>query len=134
MSRSIRLSLAAILVMTVVSVMGQNAAVLSFDDIVGKWNVNYVNGRTSTFTLSRQDDGTPKIMVETEIGKGEAREIVIDGDTITFQSEVVDGSGRIIRTEYIVKYWDGRLAGTGETTGGPGDVEPATPFFAVRGE
>ena len=134
MSRSSRLSLAAILAMTVAPVMGQDVAGLRFDDILGKWNINYVDGRTSTFTMSREDDGTPRIVVKTELGEGEAREIVIEGDTLTFDGEVVSGSGQTIRTEYIVKYWDGRLAGTGETSRGPGDVDLATPFFATRAE
>ena len=134
MKSSIPLSLAAILAMTVVPVMGQDDAALSFDDILGEWNVNYVSGRTSTFTISKDDDGTPTIIVKTEFGEGEAREIVIDGDMITFQSEVVDGSGQTIRSEYIVKYSDGMLAGTGKTTGRPGDVEGARVFFATKAE
>ena len=128
------MSLVAICAMTVVPVMGQNEAPLRFDDIVGVWSLSYEDGATGTFTMSRQRNGTPNIIVTTDFGKSDVRDIVIKGDTITFHREVVDGLGQTIRIDYAAKLVDGKLKGTGKTIGLPGDLDRTAPFTATRAE
>ena len=135
MKRAIQLSLAAIWAMTVGPVMGQDEASLDFDEIVGVWSLNYENGQTGTFTMSKRLlVGMPRIIVTTEFGESEALDIAIEGDAITFRREIIDGLGQTIRIEYIAKLVDGKLEGTGETSGLPGDLDGTTRFTATRAE
>jgi hypothetical protein len=137
MMRTIRLPLAAVLAITavvvIVVVMAQNRAPLSSDDIVGVWNLTYDDGTTGTFTVSRKGDAA-KVMVTTTFGKSEARDVVIEGDTITFHREVVDGLGQTLRIDYRAKLADGKLEGTGKRTGLSGELDGTAAFTATRAE
>jgi len=135
MRGNIRLPLAVVLAATVVAVMAQNQAPLSFDDIVGVWNVSYEDGATSKLTASKNGDGTPRIMVTSALGESEVRDIEIEGDTITFHRIIVNERVRIsFRVDYIAKLVDGKLVGTGETIGSSGQAAGRTPFTATRAE
>src|SRR5262245_64815257 len=87
---------------------------LNFNDLVGVWNLMYEDGQTGTFTFSKNNDGTPKVVVSTMAG-GESvgKEVVIKGDTITLLGDVaVQGlSGSVT---YTAKLVDGALKGTGD--------------------
>ena len=131
--RTIRLALAAVVAMTAVVVMAQSQAPLSFNDLVGAWNITYDDGTKGTFTMSKNGDAA-KIMVTTVFGKSEARDIVITGDTITFYREVPDPRGQPYRIEYIAKLADGKLEGTGKLKLTGSAVDSTTPFTATRAE
>ena len=60
------LLIAAVLALTAAPVMAQ--AALNFNDLVGKWSLMYDDGQTGTFTFSKNDDGTPKVVVSTMAG------------------------------------------------------------------
>jgi hypothetical protein len=61
------------------------------------------------------------------------REIVIDGDGISFRREV-ELLGQTIRIAYVAKLVDGELQGTGTTSGLADDLNGTTPFTATREE
>ena len=79
--------LSAVLAVTAASAFAQ--AQLNFNDLVGVWNLMYEDGQTGTFTMSKNADGTPKIVVSTMAGgESVAKNVVIKGDTITFAREI----------------------------------------------
>jgi hypothetical protein len=103
---------------------------LNFNDLVGVWNLMYEDGQTGTFTFSKNNDGTPKVVVSTMAGgESVAKEVVIKGDTITFTRDIaVQGlSGSVT---YTAKLVDGALKGTGDVK--LGDVGTPTPFTAKK--
>ena len=110
---------------------------LNFNDLVGVWNLMYEDGQTGTFTFSKNNDGTPKVVVSTMAGgESVAKEVVIKGDTITFMREIaVQGlSGSV---NYTAKLVDGALKGTGDVKlagpdGGALGGGAPTPFTATR--
>ena len=125
-----RLFSVVVLVITAASASSQ--ATLNFNDLVGKWNLMYEDGQTTgTFTFSKNDDGTPKVVVSTSAG-GEsiAKEVVIKGDTISF-TRTIDVAGAAGSVTYTAKLVEGALKGAGEVKLGDMPVPP-TPFTATR--
>jgi hypothetical protein len=126
--------LLAALAVTATPVMAQ--APLKFDDLVGKWNLMYEDGQTTgTFTMSKNPDGTPKVVVSTTAGgESVAKDVVIKGDTITFTRELT-AQGLSGTVTYTAKLVDGALKGTGDVKlaagGAPGAGMP-TPFTATK--
>ena len=135
MRTAMRWLLSAALVVTAAPAMAQ--APLNFNGLVGVWNLMYEDGQTGTFTFSKNDNGTSKVVVSTMAGgESVAKDIVIKGDTITFTRDIaVQGlSGSVT---YTAKLVEGALKGTGDVKlGGPdggalGGGAP-TPFTATR--
>jgi len=86
---------------------------LKVDDIVGVWNMMYESGEGGTFTITKNDDGTAKILVQTtQGGQSEANDIAINGDTITF-ARTINVGGQAGSVNYSAKLVDGKLEGTG---------------------
>ena len=105
-------------------------APLNFNDLVGKWNLMYEDGQTGTFTFSKNDDGTPKVVVSTMAGgESVAKEVAIKGDTITFTREIAV-QGLAGSVTYTAKLVEGALKGTGNVK--LGDAPMPTPFTATR--
>lgn len=114
---------------TVAPAMAQ--AALNFNDLTGVWNLMYEDGQTGTFTFSKNNDGTPKVVVSTMAGgESVAKEVVIKGDTITFTRDIaVQGlAGSVI---YTAKLVEGALKGSGDVRLGDAGGAP-TPFTATR--
>jgi hypothetical protein len=134
MRTAMRWLLSAALAVTATSVMAQ--APLKFDDLVGKWNLMYEDGQTGTFTMSKNPDGTPKVVVSTMAGgESVAKDVVIKGDTITFTREIT-AQGLSGSVTYTAKLVDGALKGVGDVKladagGAPGAGMP-TPFTATK--
>jgi hypothetical protein len=112
-------------------------APLKFDDLVGVWNLMYDDGQTGTFTMSKNPDGTPKIVVSTMAGgESVAKDVAIKGDTITFARDI-NAQGLTGSVTYTAKLVDGALKGTGDVklaaggAGAPGAGMP-TPFTATK--
>ena len=107
-------------------------APLNFNDLVGKWNLTYEDGQTTgTLTFSKNDDGTPKVVVATSAGgESVAKEVAIKGDTITF-TRTIDVQGLAGTVTYTAKLVDGALKGAGEVKLGDMPVAP-TPFTATK--
>jgi hypothetical protein len=138
--------LTAALAVTATAATAQNAT-LKVDDIVGVWNMMYESGESGTFTITKNADGTAKIVVQTTAGgQSEANSIAINGDTITF-ARTIDVGGQAGSVNYSAKLVDGKLQGTGLVNlgGAPGGAAPAggapaggapaaapTPFTATR--
>jgi hypothetical protein len=122
------------LAVTAASLMAQ--AALNFNDLVGKWNLMYDDGQMGTFTFSKNDDGTPKVVVSTMAGgESTAKNVVIKGDTITFTRDI-NAQGLTGSVTYTAKLVEGALKGTGDVKLG-GDAAAAgaggpTPFTATR--
>ena len=135
MRTAMRWLLSAALVVTAVSAMAQ--APLNFNDLVGKWNLMYEDGQSGTFTFSKNDDGTPKVVVSTMAGgESAAKNIVIKGDTITFTRDIT-AQGLSGSVTYTAKLADGALKGSGDVKlGGPDGAVPGgttpTPFTATK--
>ena len=135
MRAAVRWLLSAALAVTAASTMAQ--APLNFNDLVGVWNLMYEDGQTGTFTFSKNDNGTPKVVVSTMAGgESVAKDVVIKGDTITFTRDIaVQGlSGSVT---YTAKLVEGALKGIGDVKlGGPDGGAPGggapTPFTATR--
>src|SRR5262245_14332362 len=106
------------------------AQTLNFNDLVGVWNLMYEDGQTGTFTFSKNNDGTPKVVVSTMAGgESVAKEVVIKGDTITFTRDIaVQGLNGSVT--YTAKLVDGALKGTGDVK--LGDAGTPTPFTAKK--
>jgi len=130
MRTALRWLLSAALAIAAVPAMAQ--APLNFNDLVGKWNLMYEDGQTTgTFTFSKNDDGTPKVVVSTTAGgESVAKEVVIKGDTISF-TRVIDVAGAAGSVTYTAKLVEGALKGAGEVKLGDMPVPP-TPFTATR--
>ena len=91
--------------------MAQNA--LKVDDLIGVWNMMYESGEGGTFTITKNENGTAKIVVATtQGGESEARDVVINGDTITF-ARTINVGGQAGSVDYSAKLVDGKLQGTG---------------------
>jgi hypothetical protein len=91
--------------------MAQNA--LSVDDLVGVWNMTYESGEGGTFTITKNENGTAKVVVvTTQGGESEARDVAISGDTITF-ARTINVGGQAGSVNYSAKLVDGKLQGTG---------------------
>ena len=106
-------------------------APLNFNDLVGKWDLMYEDGQTGTFTFSKNDNGTPKVVVSTMAGgESVAKDVVIKGDTITFTRDIaVQGlSGSVT---YTAKLVEGALKGSGDVKLGDAGGN-ATPFTAKK--
>ena len=135
MRTAVRWLLSAALAVTTAPTMAQ--APLNFNDLVGVWNLMYEDGQTGTFRFSKNDNGTPKVVVSTMAGgESVAKDVVIKGDTIAFTRDIaVQGlSGSVT---YTAKLVDGALKGTGDVKlGGPDGGAPGagalTPFTATR--
>ena len=135
MRTAVRWLLSAALAVTAAPTMAQ--APLNFNSLVGVWNLMYEDGQTGTFTFSKNDDGTPKVVVSTMAGgESVAKDVVIKGDTITFTRDIaVQGlSGSVT---YTAKLVEGALKGSGDVKlGGPDGGAPGggapTPFTATR--
>lgn len=117
------------------SAVAQNVA-LKVDDIVGVWNMMYESGEGGTFTITKNADGTPKIVVQTtQGGQSEANDIVINGDTITF-ARTINVGGQAGSVNYSAKLVDGKLQGTGLVNlggGAPGGAPGAAPAGGAPG-
>src|SRR5262245_58551715 len=103
MRRAMGWLFSAALAVTAASVAAQ--APLNFNDLVGKWNLMYEDGQTGTFTFSKNDDGSPKVVVSTMAGgESVAKEVSIKGDTITIMREInVQGAvGSVTYTAKLV--------------------------------
>lgn len=102
---------------------------LRVDDIVGVWNMMYESGEGGTFTITKNDDGTAKIVVQTtQGGQSEAKDIVFNGDTVTF-ARTINVGGQAGSVNYTAKLVDGKLQGTGLVNlgGAPGGAPGAAP-------
>jgi hypothetical protein len=130
MRRALGWLFSAALAVTAASVAAQ--APLNFNDLVGKWNLTYEDGQTTgTLTFSKNDDGTPKVVVATSAGgESVAKEVAIKGDTITF-TRTIDVQGLAGTVTYTAKLVDGALKGAGEVKLGDMPVAP-TPFTATK--
>jgi hypothetical protein len=130
--------LAAALTLTASAATAQAAATLKVDDLVGVWNMMYESGEGGTFTITKNADGTPKIVVQTtQGGQSEANNIVINGDTLTF-ARTINVGGQAGSVNYTAKLVDGKLQGTGLVNLGgaaPGGAAPggAAPGGAAGG-
>ena len=129
MRTAMRWLLLATLAVTAAPAMAQ--AVLNFNDLVGKWNLMYDDGQAGTFTFSKNDDGTPKVVVSTMAGgESVAKNVVIKGDTITFTRDIAvqELAGSVT---YTAKLVDGALKGSGNVKLGDADGT-MTPFTATK--
>ena len=135
MRTAVRWLLSAALAVAVAPVMAQ--AVLNFNDLVGKWNLMYDDGQAGTFTFSKNDDGTPKVVVSTMAGgESVAKNVVIKGDTISFTRDIA-AQGLSGSVTYTAKLVDGALKGAGDVKlAGPDGAAPGggapTPFTATK--
>ena len=121
--------LAAALAVAAVPAMAQ--AALNFNDLVGVWNLTYDDGQTGTFTFSKNDNGSPKVVVSTMAGgESVAKDVVIKGDTITFTRDI-NVQGLTGSVTYTAQLADGALKGTGNVKLGDADAMP-TPFTAKK--
>lgn len=119
----------AVLAVSSASVAAQGP--LNFNDLVGVWNLTYEDGQTGTFTFSKNPDGTPKAVVSTMTGgESVAKEIVINGDTITITRQI-DVQGLVGSVTYTAKLVEGALKGAGEVKLGDMPIPP-TPFTATK--
>jgi hypothetical protein len=89
-----------------------------------------------TFTMSKNADGSPKIVVSTMAGgESVAKDVAIKGDTITFTREIT-AQGLPGSVTYTAKLVDGALKGSGDVKlAGPDGAAGAgmpTPFTATR--
>ena len=91
------------------------------DELVGTWNRAYESGTSGTFTITKNADGTPQIVVMTDQGgQSTARDVVITDDTITFARDI-NLQGQTGSVNYSATLVDGSLQGTGEVNlGAPG--------------
>jgi hypothetical protein len=122
--------LSTLLAATAVPALAQKP--LNFNDLVGVWNLMYDDGQTGTFTMSKNADGTPKIVVSTMAGgESVAKEIVVKGDTITFARDI-NAQGLTGSVTYTAKLVDGALKGTGDVKLAGADGSMPTPFTATR--
>jgi hypothetical protein len=129
MKIAMRCLLSAALAMAVMPVRAQ--APLNFNDLVGVWNLTYDDGQTGTFTFSKNENGTPKVVVSTMAGgESVAKDVVIKGNTITFTRDInVQGvTGSVTYTATLV---EGALKGTGDVKLGDAGGMP-TPFTAKK--
>jgi hypothetical protein len=121
--------LTAALVVTATAATAQSTT-LKVDDIVGVWNMMYESGEGGTFTITKNDDGTARIVVQTtQGGQSEADDIAITGDTITF-ARTINVGGQAGSVNYSAKLVDGKLVGTGLVNlggGAPGGAPGAAP-------
>ena len=123
------LLIAAVLALTAAPVMAQ--AALNFNDLVGKWSLMYDDGQTGTFTFSKNDDGTPKVVVSTMAGgESVAKDVVVKGDTITFTRDI-NVQGLTGSVTYTAKLVEGALKGSGNVKLGDADGM-VTPFTATK--
>jgi hypothetical protein len=126
--------LSAVLAMTAAPAIAQ--AQLNFNDLVGVWSLMYEDGQTGTFTMSKNADGTPKVVVSTMAGgESVANHVVIKDDTITF-TRAITAQGLSGSVTYTAKLVAGALKGTGDVKlaaadGAPGASMP-TPFTATK--
>lgn len=136
MERMIHLRLAAMLVFVVATAAAQDEASLDFDDFVGVWNMVYDNGQTPSLAISRADDGTPTILVRSQFGERTVRDIVVEGNEITFNHESnATPTGEPFLIEYTARLVDGKLEGTAALTGLPAPLEDSSyQFTATRAE
>ena len=129
MTKFNRWLLAAALAATATAATAQNAT-LKVDDIVGVWNMAYTSGESGTFTITKNDDGTAKIVVQTTAGgQSEARDIRIEGDTVSFARDINVG-GQAGSVNYTARLVDGKLEGGGLVNrggGAPGGAPGAAP-------
>ena len=127
--------LSAAVAVTAAPAMAQ--AQLNFNDLVGVWSLAYEDGQTGTFTFSKNNDGTPKVVVSTMAGgESVAKDIVIKGDTISFTRDIA-AQGLSGSVTYTARLVDGALKGTGDVKlAGPDGGAPAggapTPFTATK--
>ena len=130
MRTALRWLLSAALAVAAAPAMAQ--APLNFNDLVGVWNLTYDDGQTGTFTFSKNESGTPKVVVSTMTGgESVAKEVVIKGDTITFTRDI-DLQGIVGSVTYTAKLVDGALKGTGEVKLTGIDAPGPTPFTAKK--
>ena len=135
MRTAMRWLLLAALAVTATPAVAQ--APLNFNDLVGVWNLMYDDGQTGTFTMSKNPDGTPKVVVSTMAGgESVAKDVVIKGDTITFTREIT-AQGLSGSVTYTAKLVAGALKGTGDVKltadGGPAPgAGMPTPFTATK--
>jgi len=130
MRTAMRWLLSAALVVTAAPAIAQ--APLNFNNLVGVWNLMYEDGQTGTFTMSKNADGTPKIVVSTMAGgESVAKDVVIKGDTITFTREIT-AQGLSGSVTYTAKMVDGALKGTGDVKLAGADGGMPTPFTATK--
>jgi hypothetical protein len=126
-----------VLVVTAASASAQSS--LNLDQLLGTWNMSYENQgqQTGTIMISRNDDGTPKIMMSTTAGgDSEARDIKIDGDTLTYARDV-SVQGQSLAVSYMAKLVDGKLEGTfdldlGDFGAAAGALGEPTPWMATK--
>lgn len=122
--------LSAALAVTAATAAAQ--APLNFNSLVGAWNLMYEDGQTGTFTFSKNDDGTPKVVVSTMAGgESVAKSVVIKGDTITFTRDI-SAQGLSGSVTYTAKLVDGTLKGTGDVKLAGADGGMPTAFTATR--
>ena len=125
-----------------VSAAAQGSAALSLDQLIGTWDMSYDMGQgpqTGTIAVSRNDDGSPKIMMSTTGGgNSEARDIRIEGDSITFARDV-SAQGQSLSVSYMARLVDGKLDGTfeldlGDLAGAAGGLAGPTAWMATKAE
>jgi len=126
-----RLLLAAALAVTTAPTFAQQTATVTLDDVVGVWNMTYEDGQTGKFTISKNQDGTPSIIVSTARGgQSAAREIVFKNDMMTFARDITL-QGQPLIVSYTAKPTGGKLQGTAKFNLGSGTT---TSFTATRAQ
>lgn len=92
-----------------------NIQALEVDELVGTWNMTYDNQlgpQTGTITVSKADDGSAKIVMATSGGgSSDAKNIAIDGDTLTFSRDV-NVQGQSLAVNYTAQLMEGQLKGS----------------------
>jgi hypothetical protein len=126
-----RFLLAAALAVTTGPVVAQAPQTLSVDDLVGVWDMRYEDGQAGKFTISKNDDGTPKIIVSTaQGGQSAAHDVVFAKDTVAFARDITLQGQSLIVT-YTAKHADGKLLGSAKFNLGNGS---AMSFTATRAD
>ena len=135
-------TLSAALVLGANLSIAQDTASLDLDQLLGTWNIVYDMGQgqqTGTITVTKNDDGSPKIaMSTTGGGASEARDIRIEGDTITYVRDV-SAQGQSLSVSYSAKLVGNVLEGSfvldlGEFAGAAGGLGGPTAWKATKVE
>jgi hypothetical protein len=121
--------------------IGNGQESLDLDALLGTWNMTYDMGQgqeTGTITISRNDDGDPMISMSTSGGgASNARDIEIDGDTLTYTRDV-NAQGQSLSVNYTAKLMEGKLEGSFELdlggVGGAGGLGGPTAWTATKAE
>lgn len=134
--------LSTALVLTATLAIAQDSAPLDLDQLLGTWNMTYDMGQgpqTGTITVSKNDDGSPKIVMSTTGGgESEARDIKFEGDSVMYSRDV-SAQGQSLVVSYTAKLMEGKLEGSfeldlGDLAGAAGGLGGPTQWMATKAE